>query len=83
MAVYVAVSQVCGNSSPCAAVLIFFCQAYAFYATSPELEIYRSVTQPYFIFDTQEKGKGNQGHTYGTQLSNDDKEKLLEYLETL
>jgi hypothetical protein len=41
------------------------------------------LTQPYFLFDTREKGNGNQGHTYGTQLSNEDKEKLLEYLKTL
>jgi hypothetical protein len=41
------------------------------------------LTQPYFLFDTKEKGNGNQGHTYGTQLSNEDKEKLLEYLKTL
>jgi cbb3-type cytochrome c oxidase subunit III len=41
------------------------------------------LTQPYFLFDTQEKGNGNQGHTYGTQLSKEDKEKLLEYLKTL
>ena len=41
------------------------------------------LTQPYFSFDTREKGNGNQGHAYGTQLSNEDKEKLLEYLKTL
>ena len=41
------------------------------------------LTQLYSLFDTREKGNGNQGHTYGTQLSNEDKEKLLEYLKTL
>jgi hypothetical protein len=41
------------------------------------------LTQPYFLFDTSEKGNGNQGHTYGTQLSSEDKEKLLEYLKRL
>src|SRR5438876_54656 len=41
------------------------------------------LTQPYILFDTREKGNGNNGHTYGTQLSNQDKEKLLEYLKTL
>ncbi len=41
------------------------------------------LTQPYFLFDTTEKGNGNKGHTYGTQLSEQDKEKLLEYLKTL
>jgi hypothetical protein len=34
-----------------------------------------------FSFDMREIG--NQGHTYGTQLSSQDKEKLLEYLKTL
>jgi hypothetical protein len=42
-----------------------------------------TLTQRYFLFDTREKGNGNQGHTYGTQLSSHDKEKLLEYLKTL
>jgi len=37
----------------------------------------------YLRFDTTEKGNGNQGHICGTQLSNEDKEKLLEYLKTL
>src|SRR5207248_11202132 len=41
------------------------------------------LTQPYILFDTREKGNGNNGHTYGTQLSNQDKENLLEYLKTL
>src|SRR6266571_9138010 len=41
------------------------------------------LTDPYFLFDTREKGNGNQGHMYGTQLSNEDKQKLLEYLKTL
>jgi hypothetical protein len=39
--------------------------------------------QPYSLFDTREKGNGNQGHTYGTQLSPQEKEKLLEYLKDL
>jgi len=39
--------------------------------------------QSYSLFDTREKGNGNQGHIYGTQLSVGDKEKLLEYLKTL
>ena len=42
-----------------------------------------TLTEPYFLFDTREKGNDNQGHTYGTQLSSQDKEKLLEYLKTL
>jgi hypothetical protein len=39
--------------------------------------------QPYFLFDTREKGNGNQGHIYGTQLSDEDKARLIEYLKTL
>ena len=39
--------------------------------------------QPYPLFDTRENGNGNQGHTYGTQLPVEDKERLLEYLKTL
>jgi hypothetical protein len=39
--------------------------------------------QPYFLFDTRQQGNGNQGHSYGTQLSNEEKGKLLEYLKTL
>jgi hypothetical protein len=33
--------------------------------------------------DTAERGNGNKGHTYGTSLSGDDKNALLEYLKTL
>jgi mono/diheme cytochrome c family protein len=33
--------------------------------------------------DTAERGNGNQGHTYGTDLPDDDKNALLEYLKTL
>lgn len=33
--------------------------------------------------DVHERGNGNQGHTYGTDLSPEDKEALLEYLKTL
>jgi len=39
--------------------------------------------QRYFLFDTRERGNGNQGHAYGTQLPNEDKDKLIEYLKTL
>jgi hypothetical protein len=41
------------------------------------------LTHPYSLFDTTEKGNGNNGHAYGTQLSDQDKENLLEYLKTL
>ena len=33
--------------------------------------------------NTRERGNGNQGHTYGTTLTPDEKEALLEYLKTL
>jgi hypothetical protein len=33
--------------------------------------------------DTSVRGNGSQGHTYGTELSEDDKLALLEYLKTL
>jgi hypothetical protein len=33
-------------------VLIFFCQAYAPYATLPELEIHRSIAPAIFSFGT-------------------------------
>ncbi|ETX08436.1 hypothetical protein [Candidatus Entotheonella palauensis] len=36
-----------------------------------------------FRFDTALPGNGNQGHTYGTELSQADKAALIEYLKTL
>lgn len=36
-----------------------------------------------FLFDTSLRGNGNQGHTYGTNLSKRQTEALLEYLKTL
>ena len=35
------------------------------------------------LMDTQLRGNGNSGHEYGTELSNDEKDALLEYLKTL
>jgi hypothetical protein len=35
-----------------------------------------------FRFDTSEKGNGNQGHLYGTDLSEPEKQDLLEFLKT-
>ncbi len=35
------------------------------------------------IYDTTKPGRSNRGHTYGDDLSNDDRMKLLEYLKTL
>ncbi len=31
----------------------------------------------------QKKGNSNKGHTYGTQLPKQDKERLVQYLKTL
>ncbi len=36
-----------------------------------------------FRFDTSLQGNGNGGHTYGVELSQDQKDALLEYLKTL
>jgi hypothetical protein len=36
-----------------------------------------------FRYDTSLKGNGNTGHTYGTDLSADDRRDLIEYLKTL
>ncbi|HEY7326936.1 MAG TPA: hypothetical protein VH592_04825 [Gemmataceae bacterium] len=36
-----------------------------------------------FDFKTEEKGNSNAGHTYGTELNDDEKKALLEYLKTL
>jgi hypothetical protein len=38
---------------------------------------------PFFLFDTRRRGEGNGGHLYGTTLSPEDKDRLLEYLKTL
>lgn len=35
------------------------------------------------IYDTKIPGNGNGGHLYGTTLSNDQKQDLLEYLKTM
>jgi hypothetical protein len=36
-----------------------------------------------FRFDTSERGNGNGGHTYGTDLSARRKRALIEYMKTL
>ena len=33
--------------------------------------------------DVSEKGGGNQGHAYGTTLTREEKDALVEYLKTL
>jgi RoxA-like, cytochrome c-like len=37
----------------------------------------------FYLFDTQAKGNSNSGHFYGIDLSDADKDALLEYLKTL
>jgi hypothetical protein len=37
----------------------------------------------FFCYNTAEKGNSNQGHAYGTDLSEDQKDALVEYLKTL
>ncbi|ACK72078.1 hypothetical protein PCC7424_3697 [Gloeothece citriformis PCC 7424] len=37
----------------------------------------------YFTYNTTEKGKGNGGHPFGTQLPPEQKEALLEYLKSI
>ena len=36
-----------------------------------------------FIYDTSEPGKGNGGHVFGTDLAQDKKAALIEYLKSL
>ena len=36
-----------------------------------------------FRFDTRQRGNGNGGHTYGTDLSDQQKDALIEYMKTL
>lgn len=52
-------------------------QKVGFIANGPEAE------REGFKFDVQVVGNGNSGHTYGTDLSDDDKWNLIEYLKTL
>ena len=35
------------------------------------------------LYDTAQPGNGNEGHLYGTTLSEEDKQKLLAFLKTL
>ena len=42
-----------------------------------------SRTAPVFVFDTQRPGNSNRGHTYGTNITEQQRRQLLEYLKTL
>jgi len=48
-----------------------------FVSSGPQAE------QEGFRYDTSIVGNSNQGHTYGTDLSDADKQALIEYLKTL
>lgn len=37
----------------------------------------------FFLYDSATKGNDNGGHLYGTELSKDKKDALIEYLKTL
>ncbi len=37
----------------------------------------------FFLFDTRRRGEGNGGHLYGTELTPEEKEALVEFLKTL
>lgn len=39
--------------------------------------------QKYFFYDTRLPGNGNQGHTYGTTLTPEEKDALVEYMKSL
>ena len=52
-------------------------RAVGFVATGPEAE------KQGVLFDTSVRGNGNGGHTYGQDLTVQDREALLEYLKTL
>jgi mono/diheme cytochrome c family protein len=43
----------------------------------------KAADRPLFEFDTRMPGNGNGGHEYGTALSKDERDALLEYLKTL
>jgi len=43
----------------------------------------RSPHEAHFIYDTSRFGLGNQGHTFGDRLSEDQRMDLIEYLKTL
>ncbi len=42
-----------------------------------------AATYSVWLLDTRERGNGNAGHTYGTQLSDEEKAALVEYMKTL
>jgi hypothetical protein len=43
----------------------------------------RETCSPGFLYDTTERGNGNLGHAYGTELPQVDKDALIEFMKTL
>ncbi len=43
----------------------------------------RSRREAHFIYDTSRYGLGNQGHTFGDKLTDDERKDVIEYLKTL
>lgn len=44
---------------------------------------FASLDEQKWVYDTGRRGFGNQGHTFGDELTDDDRRALLEYLKTL
>ena len=51
-------------------------------STSPPLERDCVPSERGWLYDTAERGNGNGGHLYGLDLSEDEKNALIEYLKT-
>jgi mono/diheme cytochrome c family protein len=52
----------------------------------PDAQSVTSASQqnpPLFLFDIRRRGDGNSGHLYGTDLTPEEKESLVEYMKTL
>ena len=43
----------------------------------------KSTREAHFVYDTHRYGLGNQGHTFGDKLTEDQRTDLIEYLKTL
>jgi len=50
---------------------------------NPAIVGYETASQTPFLFDTSVPGNSNAGHAYGTDLTNEDRKALIEYLKTL
>ena len=52
-------------------------------STLATVQIHKTVPVRLFEFDTTVLGNSNRGHLYGTDLTNEEKELLIEFLKTL